>query len=151
MKCQTNSGNCLQMSRQDESRAVSGSGYFRPLDEMSHMFCSLETLYKVLPQWERKLNWNVWDPLAQKKKKKFKNCLCPSRQIPIINKDIFEGATLWQHGSSTPVWHPLKDVEGKKNCWREGDHKTKSARAPESRVATEKPIGRGGAAAEIAM
>lgn len=85
-----------------------------------------------------------------------------TRQIPIVNKDIFKGDTLLLPVSSTPAWHPLRegeeDEEEKKTCWREGwreggqgDHKTKSARAPESRVATEKPIGRDGAAAEIAM
>lgn len=84
-----------------------------------------------------------------------KKCLCLTRQIPIVNKDIFKGDKLLVYVSSMPIWHPLKDgeeKEGEKNiCWREGDHKTKSARAPESRVATEKPIGRDGTAAEIAM
>lgn len=45
-----------------------------------------------------------------------------------------------------------KEKKEEKNiCWREGDHKTKSAPAPESRVATAQLIGGDGAAAEIAM
>lgn len=47
-----------------------------------------------------------------------------TRQIPIVNKDIFKGDTLLLPVSSTPAWHPLRegeeDEEEKKTCWREG-------------------------------
>lgn len=48
------------------------------------------------------------------KRKHSKTRLCLTRQIPIVNKDIFKGDTLLPYVSSSPVWHPLKDGEEKK-------------------------------------
>lgn len=71
---------------------------------------------------------------------------CSFLSVTIFNKDIIDCDTLLLTVSSTPIWHPLE------KWFAVGHgHKTKSAQASESRVATEKPIGREIAAAEIAM